>query len=206
MDDDEAWARARAALARLPVESPEQRAERLRRQRWLDVMAVVLTGLAVVVLVLALVLDGGIGEREDVPAWRQAAGAVVMVAGFVLMIVAIVSYSGAVRHLRWRNRPLDWLTRGERRQLLRQARGQEPLLEERLLLVRHVAEVHLIGGATPAQPAALVLAWSGFLLASPGPLPFLLVLFGTVSGAAGVTYQRWDSARLRRFLEEEPAP
>jgi hypothetical protein len=73
--EDALWAEARSLLDRAPTESAEQRLGRWRRTRVLAVVAVLLSGTAVV-LVVAVLFRDALGERPavDVPSWRAAAG------------------------------------------------------------------------------------------------------------------------------------
>ncbi|WP_324276652.1 hypothetical protein [Blastococcus brunescens] len=204
--DEDDWARARAVLDRLPPEPADKRRRRLRLQRRLVVLAVLVAGFSVVTVLLLAVVDlASLRAHADPPPWRIAAGIAMQVVGLVGMISVLVVHSGAVRHTRGWSRPLHWLTRQEHKGLLRQARGQEPLTPEDLALVRHAALLQLVRPAPLASPSALLLLFVGQYTAAPDTVRLVLVLGMAACVVAAVVHVRKDTRRLRRFLDEHPA-
>jgi hypothetical protein len=204
-EDEEAWAEARAALDRLPPEPPKERAHRERQQRRLHRLGVGLTAVAIVVMLVVLVVDrGSLRGGDRLPTWRTVAGLAVQLLGLVLMIGAAAVHGGAIRHTRGWRRPLDWLTRQERAQLLRQVRGKAPLERERLPLARHVARTHLVQRQTPAFLGGLLLSFTGPLIADPEIGRFLLLLLMAAAGVGALVHSSRESRRLQRFLDEHP--
>jgi hypothetical protein len=203
--DEDDWARARAALDRVRPEPAERRVSRLRVQRRLDVLGVVLTAVAVLTLLVLLVVDRG-SSAADPPTWRIVVGFAAQVIGLVLMVAAYVTHAGAVRHTRGWGRPMQWLTRREHKGLLRQVRGKDPLVPEQLPLARHAARLHLVQRSPSAAPSALLLLFVGQYVAVPGIVRFVLAAgMGAVLVAAEVHVRR-DLRRIEQFLDAHREP
>lgn len=202
-EDD--WARARAVLDRLPPEPADRRSRRLRVQQRLLVLGALVVALCVVTLLVLLVVDRGALRAEARPSsWRLGAGFALQVAGLAGMIAALAVHSGAVRHTRGWTRPLHWLTRREQKGLLRQARGQDPLVPEQLPLVRHAALLNLAQRVPLASPSALLLLAVGQYVAMPDPVRLVLGLGMAACVVAVGLLDRRDTRRLRRFLAQHP--
>lgn len=201
------WARARAVLDRLPPEPADRRARRLRVQRRLLVLSVLATAFSVGTLLVLLVADrGSLRADVDPPVWRSVVGFALQAVGLAGTIAALVVHSGAVRHTRGWARPLHWLTRREQEGLLRQARGQDPLVPEHLPLARHAARLQLAQPAPLASPSALLLLVVGQYVAMPDPVRLVLVLGMAACVVAAGLHVRRDAARLQRFLADHPEP
>ena len=204
--DEDDWARARAVLDRLPPEAADKQRRRLRLQRRLVVLSLLVAGFSVVTLLLLAVVDqASLRAEGDPPSWRVAAGLAMQVVGLVGMISVLVVHAGAVRHTRGWRRPLHWLTRQEHKGLLRQARGEDPLVPEDLALVRHAALLQLVQPAPLASPGGLLLIFVGQYVAAPDTVRLVLGLGMAACVVAAVLHVRKDTRRLQRFLEEHPA-
>lgn len=139
-DDEARWAQAQSLLDRVPDESAEQRTRRVRRLRWLLVVALLVGTTALALVIAFVVIDrDALGTDEDVSTSRAVIGVVVGAVGVVIGAVGLVVQIRAMRRVRgWRS-PLYVLTRRQRKQLLAQMLFQREAQRARAFLDGHPA-------------------------------------------------------------------
>ncbi len=200
-EDEMRWAEAQSILDGAPTESAKRRLRRSRQLAGLFVAAVLL--LCTVAAVVLFVFAHGTFDAEpsQVPTWQTAMGYTIAVAGLLLQAFGVVTTWRNNRRLRAWSSPWAALTRRERKEVLAQVRGLQPIEPERLPLARHLAE-HLV-----SQRAGLVanvglgIAFTGHWIASPALWRGVLAFgYGLVLPVAWAFVQR-DARRARRFLE-----
>ncbi len=202
-EDEVRWAEAQSILDRAPTESAEQR---LRRSRYLTVLSVAAAFLllAIVATVLGVLLHGTFESRlPEVPTWQAVIGYTIAVAGLLLQAFGLVAMSRNNR-TRWRS-PLAALTRRQRKELLAQARGLQPIEPARLPLARDMAQQLINQRALMVANSGLGIAFTGQWIASPAVWRGVLAIgYGVVLAVAWLFIQR-DARRARRFLEDHPS-
>jgi hypothetical protein len=205
-DDAARWAEAQSILDRTPTGSAEARLRRARRNRWLLIVGFVLVSIAVGILVAALVIDPRPDLHEDVPVWRSVTG--FTISGLALVFMAtglVIQYRRLWRARAWGS-PMYVLTRRQRKELLRQVRGQEPVAPERIPLARHLAELLLLQGLALSVQAALMASFVGLWIADGRTYRLVFIgIFAVVLPWAGIVFRR-EHRRARRFLETHPDP
>ena len=206
-DDEARWAQAQSLLDRVPDESAEQRMRHVRRLRWLLVVALLVVTTALALAIAFVVIDRyALGTDEDVPTNRAVVGIVVGAVGVVIAAVGLVVQIRAMRRVRgWRS-PLYVLTRRQRKQLLAQMRGRAFVRDERVALVRHLAELLLTQRLALVAQSGLLLMFIGQWIMQPTTWRLVIVgIFGTAVLVASMLFQR-EAQRARAFLDEHPAP
>ncbi len=201
--DEARWAEAQSILDRAPTESAQQR---LRRSRDLTVLflAAAFLLIAIVTTVLGVLLHGTLeSQLPKVPTWQAAIGYTIAVAGLLLQAFGLVVMSRNNRP-RWRS-PLAALTRRQRKELLAQARGLQPIEPARLPLARDMAQQLINQRALMVANSGLGIAFTGQWIASPTAWRAVLAIsYGLVQAVAWLFVQR-NTRRARRFLEEHPS-
>jgi hypothetical protein len=201
-DDEARWAEAQSILEQAPTESAEQRLRQWRQLRLLFVAAILL--LITVATVLLSVLFRGTFEEQssDVPTWQAVIGLVIAGAGLLFQGFGVVALWHNNRRLRaWRS-PLAALTRPQRKALLAQVRGLQPIEPARVPLARVLAEQLVSQRALMAANVGLGIAFTGQWIASPTVWRAVLAItYGFVMAVAWLFIQR-DARRARRFFEE----
>lgn len=165
------------------------------------------TGLAIALLFSSLVFDppSGGDRPEHVPTWQVVTGFSISGLGPVFMIVALVARLRGIRRVRGRNSPLYVLTRHQRKELLRQVRGQGPAVPERIRLARHLAELLLVQPVLFAGQAGMMVNFAVLWIAGRETYHLVLVgMFVVLLLVGGVFVQR-ENRRARRFLDRHPA-
>jgi hypothetical protein len=166
-------------------------------------------GLGIAVLVLGVWLDltgSPILEREP-PWWISILGAVLVMAGLVVQIAAIVFVLWAGRH--WANRPfsLRLLSWSRQRQLMRKVRRGGEVDEEELPLLRQTAEVMTSQRWWLAFFAGQITMQIGLIAMNPDDvarLAFVVVAVALVGAGAALLGR--DARRADAFLRAHPAP
>jgi hypothetical protein len=161
----------------------------------------------VVVTVVLIVLFHGAHESEpsDVPTWQVVAGSVIAGAGLVLQGFGVVMLWRANRRLQAWSSPLAVLTRPQRKGLLAQVRGVQPIESARVPLARRVAEQRIGQRHAITSNLGLGIAFAGQWIATPSTWRAVLtVVYGLLLAVNGPFIQR-DARRARRFLEQHPA-
>ena len=204
-DDEARWVEAQSILDRAPTEAAAQRLRQARRKRWLLVAGLVLLSLALAALFAVLLLDPQPESDEDVPTWRAVVGFTIGGLGLLFMVAALVVQFRALRRNRAWGSPMYVLTRQQRKELLRQVRGQAELIYERIPLARHLAELLLSQRLVLAVQAGLLVSQAGLWIADRETYRLVIVgILGLSVLVAGVLLQR-ETRRARRFLETHPA-
>ena len=138
---------------------------------------------------------------SSVAHWRTVAGPALMVAGLLIEVVVIVARVRAGQFTSgWRS-PSLVLTRGQRRQILRQIRGRMRVDETMLPVSRNLAELLRRQRSLIGLYIALPMVFLGQAL--PHNVPFrwwLAITLIAVCAASSVQMFR-DSARAERFLQ-----
>ncbi len=205
-DDDEArWAEAQSILDRHPTESADKRLHRAKRLRWLLVLGLVLLGLVLALLFALLVFDPSPEyDRPGVSTWQAVTGLSISGLGIVLMLVALVFHFRRTRRARGWSSPMYLLTRRQRKELLKQVRGQAPAVPERVPLARHLAELLLLQRLALAVQAGMLVNFAGLWIADRATYRLVFVGILAVLLLVGAVLFRREDRRARRFLAEHP--
>ena len=211
LDADDSAQRWGAAQRLLDGDDPGDRAQQQlqRRRVRLRVLCVVLILLPLLVVAVVFALHSGTptgsAPRLPVPREREVLGLVLSGAGL------LTSALGLVRLLRGRglrkalSAPLAVLSYAQRRELLRQVRGQVPADPSRLALSRTLAELLLDQQATLLILGGQVLSQAGLALVNPHPLRVALVGVFAAVCIVGVPLTVREVRRARAFLARHPA-
>jgi hypothetical protein len=148
----------------------------------------------------------GFSEHVEVPTWRAVVGFSISGLGLLLMVVALGVQFRTMRPLSaWRG-PLNVLTREQRKELLRQVRGLAPIEPERIPLGRHLAELLLLQRYAVLPQVGLMVNFVGLWIADPSSWRLGFTgFFAVLLAACGFLFRR-EGARMRRFLDQHPAP
>ena len=203
-DVESRWAEAQSILDRAPTESATERLRRARRNRWLLVVGLILVSLAVGVLIAMYLLDPRPDRDEDVPTWRVIVGFTISGLGLLFMIAALVVQFRALRRTRAWGSPLFVLTRQQRKELLKQVRGQAPSEPERVPLARHLAELLLSQRLALPVQAGMMVNFVGLWIVDHETYRLVFVgVFGVLLLIGGVLFQR-QARFARQFLAAHP--
>jgi hypothetical protein len=206
MDDQERWLAAQRVLTG-SIDPGLRR--RQRRKRWTVValaLGVILLSLAVGVGAVALLGGHRHGVEPTVPTWREAVAGTLALCGAAAAGVGLVKlFRANGAGTRW-NSPQAMLSRRQRRDLLRQVRGQAPVDPAHLLLTVHTAR--LLARQRPVLLLALglVLLQAAGAVDSGKPWRVGLASGGAVAMAACAVLVERDVRRARRFLAQHHAP
>ena len=203
--DDERWADAQSLLDRAPTPGAEQRLRRHRTVAWSLVAGGLVVAAAVGLLIGVLVSDDG-SSGPDVPAWRDVASLVVVVVGMVVEIVGVVVAvrAGLFRNV-WRQ-PALVLTRAQRRSLLRQVRGKDPVDPARLPLARGLATQLALQTAMVGVYVGLVVMQIGQAIGSPSTARLAFATGLVVLYVVVLVLLRRQARQAQRFLDQHPEP
>lgn len=173
--------------------------------------------LAVVPAVVGVLLGrhghGQPGRRhhQDVPTWREVLGLTFSAVGLAVVVLGVVRLRRSGAWAAAWNTPLRALTVRQRRGLLRQVRGLEPVDPEPLPLARHLAQRLQDNYRGPLRQQLLTMAGTGLLLAGNAVrradrfLAICLVLYVALLPVAVVLTRR-DAGRADAFLFRHPEP
>jgi MFS family permease len=204
--DDERWVEANSILGRYTTPSAAARQRRRRRTIWLIILGTALVGGVAGGVAGALVGSGGHAAHTNEPStWQYVLGFALSGIGLVGGVVSVVSLIRAGQWgAAWRS-PTTVLTRQQRKQLLREVRGQEPLDPTHLALARDLARRLVIQRRQALLWASLVLLWLGQAIVFPDLLH--LILFGGVVllWAIAIPQMLRQSNRAQRFLDRHDA-
>ena len=182
----------------------QRRKTRIIRRRILVTGGALLLGL----LLSVLLFHGSSARRPSheagVAHWRTVAGPAAMIVGFVLEgVVLVVRFrSGQIKY-EWRS-PSLVLSRGQRRQLLRQIRGRAAVDPGMLPVSRRLAETLANQGWVIGLLIALPLIFLGRALHHDDPFRWwLAVVLTTTYAVLSVPIVR-DSLRGKAFLASYP--
>lgn len=189
-----------------------QRRARTRRLVIVTVVVVLTVISATIGVLLARHTHGHPGQRhhrEQVALWHKVTGLTMSTAGLTVNLVGLVRWRRSGRWATaWRT-PLLALTGRQRRDLLRQVRGQVPLDPDRLPFLTDLARRLRDNYQGPFGPQMLIMAGAGLVLAGNAVripwLLFFLVPYMALYPAA-VTTARRDSRRASTFLSQHPEP
>lgn len=204
--DDERWVEANSILGRYPTPSAAARQRKRRRTIWLIVLGTALVAGVAGGFAAALVGSGGHSAHTNEPSTGQ------YVLGFGLsgigLVGGVASLGSLIRAGQWGaawRSPTTVLTRQQRKQLLREVRGQEPLTPAHLFLARDLARRLVIQRRQALLWASLVLLWVGQAVVFPDLVH--LVLFGGMAllWAIAVPQMLRESHRAQRFLDRNDA-
>jgi hypothetical protein len=121
-----------------------------------------------------------------------------------MLAALVVQFRGMWPLSMWR-RPIDVLTRRQRKELLRGVRGQAPVAPERLPLARHLAELLLLQRFAVMPQVALGVNFLGLWIADPTDWTLgVICLFAVMLVVYGLYFGR-EGVRMRRFLDEHPS-
>lgn len=213
-DEERRWAEAMTILE-AGGDTDAQRRARNHRLLVIATVLVVLTVIAATLGVLAVRHSfghpGQQHHRQHGARWREIMGLILSTAGLAVEVVGFVRWrrSGGWATA-WRT-PLLPLTRRQRRDLLRQVRGQQPPDPDRLPLLRDLARRVRDNDQGFFGPQALVTAGTCLLLAGNAvrSTSLWLVLLGVPSVApypVAVAAARRASRRASTFLSQHPEP
>lgn len=198
-EEDSRWAQALVVLGRMSPEPPHRPAARQRFDRRAARVAVAMAASAVLLVLASLVLDPPPDSVSDPPAWRVVAGIAVAVLGLCLFAVRWFRPYGSRP---WIVRPLDELTRSQRKHLLEQVHGREPAVPERLPLARVQAESLLEQRWAVWGQTGLAIVFAGAWVIDRSIWRTLLTLAMVGATVVGVVVARREQRHARRFLEE----
>lgn len=139
---------------------------------------------------------------SSVAHWRTVAGPALLIAGVLLEVVVFVARfrSGQFR-AGWRS-PSLVLSRGQRRQILKQIRGRIDVDESMLPVSRHLAELLRRQRSLIALLAAVAMITFGQALPHNVPFRWWLAIAVVVLLAVSSVQMFRDSSRAERFLQQ----
>ena len=206
--DGERWAQAQSVLDRRPSDQAGRRLRRVRRLTWAGIAGgvVVVAALGVLVVVLTAGSDGSPGG-DTTPMWQEIGGLVVQGVGVVVEIVGIMAMrrAGMFGKDRW-SIPGAVLTRSQRRSLLHQVQGREPVDPRRLSLARDVARRLIVQRAQLLLLVGILTLQLGQTISSPSTWRVLLAGAFTVLYAVLLGQLERNARRAERFLAAHPEP
>ena len=210
-DGDEQEQRWGAAQRVLDGEDPGDRAQQqLRRQRVrLRVLCGVLLLLPLLVIAVVLALHSGTPTRSaprlPVPLEREVLGLVLSGAGLLVATLGLVRLFRRRVRRKALNAPLEVLAWAQRRELIRQVRGQAPVDPGRLALSRTSAELLLGQRETLLLLGGQVLTQTGLALVSAHSFQVALAAVSTAVCIVAMPLTVREVRRARAFLTQHPA-
>jgi hypothetical protein len=209
MDDEQRWLAAQRLLGGSIDPGLRRRQRRQRSTVFALALGLILLSLAVGVAVgvgtIALLGGRRHGVEPIVPTWRE------VVAGALALCGAGASGVGLVKFLRanggrtrW-NSPQAMLSRQQRRDLLRQVRGQMPADPAHLPLAVHTAQLLARQGPVLLLALGLVLLQAAGAVDNGEPWRVGLAAVVAVAMTAGAGLVERDVRRARRFLDQHHA-
>lgn len=204
--DDERWVEANSILGRYTTPSAAARQRRRRRTVWLIVVGTALASGVVGGITGGLAASGGhpIDTNEAAP-WQYVVGFALSGIGLIGGIASLVSLIRAGQWgVAWRS-PTSVLTRRQRKELLREVRGQEPLDPSHLGLAKDLARRLVIQRRQVLVMASFLLLWAGQLIVFHDPLHLTMFGLFVLLGAAAIPLFLRDANRAQRFLHQHDA-
>jgi hypothetical protein len=205
--DEERWTRAEELLRGTPSRATTDGVRRRRLLVWAATVSAFLLVGGLGLGVALLVHDPHHVDPPDPPLWREITSLALFLASVIVMVIVLVSLrrAGQLGNA-WRG-PLTPLTRAQRKGLVRQVSGKEPVDPARLGLSRDLAVRLVVSGRVSGLLfLGLALGWVGRLVDEP------TVGWAAFYGAVLLCWpvvlfsSRRQRQRAERFLAEHPAP
>lgn len=205
--EDERWAEADSILRRKATPSAVASQRKRRKRVWLTVVGVALLSGAIGGVIGGLAASGDhVHSADQASTWQYIVGFTLSTLGILGGAAALVSLIRSGQWgAAWRS-PTTALTRQQRKDLLRQVRGQRAADPEHLALARHLARQLVIQRRQALLMTSLLLLWIGQVIVFPDLLHVALFGLFVVLGPFAIALILRDARRAQRFLDEHPGP
>jgi hypothetical protein len=200
------WREAQSVLDGVPDDGAQQRLNHQRRTRTWNAVGALLGLLLVTIVYFAFFghRSGASTQPTSPPLWWEVFGLSLTVVGIAIEIPFLIRTFRTRRYTR--SAPTQVLARQERKQLLKEVRGQQPAVPTHLPLARDLARRLTIQSHLRFLMLGGVFIAVGSAISSGRAFNTSIAVVVTVIFAISTILLTRDNKMARRFLSEHPGP
>jgi hypothetical protein len=200
------WREAQSVLDGVPDEGAQRRLKRQMNKRTGTAVGVLLVFVLVAVVYFALFghRSGASAQPPSVPVWKQVFGLSLSVVGLAMETFGTVQVFRTRRFMR--TSPTQVLARQERKQLLKEVRGQQPAVPTHLPLARDLARRLTIQSRLRFLMLGGWFIVVGQTVSINRPFNTFVAVGVTLIFALSTLLLTRDNKMAHRFLSQHPGP